>query len=102
MNGDNSEKIEYWYFINFAFIAVLLASQILAILIGSCIRDCRCWTLGSHICHTILICGQAGGLVFLLFWINRYLLEYPAKRRDYIDGLRQVRLLLNGCSDDLT
>ena len=56
----------------------------------------------SNICHTIVICVHTYLLLLLLHFINRPLLEYPGKRREYIARLRKARDLLDGCSDDYT
>ena len=51
---------------------------------------------------TILICAHAFAGVYFIYIYTEPLLTYPRKREEDIESLKQLRDLINGCSDDLT
>ena len=51
---------------------------------------------------TLLISVHAFAGVFIMYMVTRPLLSFPGGRQKEIEGLKQIRNLLNGCSDELT
>ena len=96
---------EHAFIANLGFLIAMFISTgvfLFATLPASPSQGCCKNEIASNICHTIMICVHTSFLLWLLYIINRPLLEFPGKHREYIKGLGQARDLLDGCSDDLT